>query len=130
MHGNSMPGTPGSQHGYPLGEPLYPYPMRPDLDPRRLSHSSHHSARSAASYNSRHSGHARHSGGYADDDLYDSALDSEEEERRRQLKKERHRKRKEEERNKREKARPTLGDSMYALFDGLKSAMGSDRKKV
>lgn len=90
-----------------------------------MSQSSHHSARSTASYNSRRSGYGRHSGA-GDDEYYDSAVDSEEEERRRR-RHERHRRRREE--KSREEHRPTLGDSMYALFGELKNAMKSDKQK-
>ncbi len=119
--GHSAPMTPGGYGHYPLGEPMY---SRPDGDPRRASQSSHHSVRSAGSFNSRRSGYNRHS----DDEWYDSGMDSEEEDRRRR-KKERHERRRKEAHRKEEKARPTLGDSMYALFGELKSAMGGDKGK-
>ncbi|KAF2154651.1 hypothetical protein K461DRAFT_99658 [Myriangium duriaei CBS 260.36] len=114
--GHSAPMTPGGGYGYPLGEPAYS--LRPDMDPRRASQSSHRSARSTASYNSRRSGYSRHSG-MDNDEWYDSGLDSEEEDRRRR-KQERHRRRKEKESSSKDK-RPTMADSVFALFGELKS---------
>ncbi|KAF4555813.1 Hypothetical protein D9617_2g057770 [Elsinoe fawcettii] len=130
-----MPMGPGTPGAYPFGEPSYPM-QHPGMDPRRHSASSHHSGRSTASY---HSGHSKgrkggryssESGGISDDELHwDSMYDSEEEERRRRKKERRKRREEEAEKSKRKRDRPTLGDSVFAVFDGFKDAFSSSGGK-
>ncbi|KAF2221958.1 hypothetical protein BDZ85DRAFT_135299 [Elsinoe ampelina] len=118
----SGPNTPGS---YPFGEPGYS--QHPGLDPRRYSASSH------GSYHSTHSkgrkGRYSDDSGFSDDETWDSMYDSEEEERRRRKKERRKRREEEASKSKRKRDRPTLGDSVFAVFDGFKGAFSSTDAK-
>lgn len=104
MAGSPMPQYQGMYH-YPLGEP---YGLRPGMDPRRASHGSYHSAPSTGrrSY---------------DDDWSGMDSDEDDEEGRRRRKRERQERRRLREQK---TVRPTMADSMFALWGGLKNAMG------
>jgi len=112
---------------HPFGEPAnYPYNDRPPMDTRSVSQHSHRSNRSR---------HSRHSSRYddeddlSDDDDDDSAYSSNSEARRRRERKQHHHHHhSKSKKSKDDYHRPTLGDSMFAAFDTVKSAMSGRDK--
>jgi len=109
---------------HPFGEPAnYQYNDRPPMDTRSTSQQSHRSNRSH---------HSRHSSRYDDeddlDDDDDSAYSSNSEARRRRERKHHHHHHSKSKKSKDDYHRPTLGDSMFAAFDTVKSAMSGRDK--